>query len=97
MYGQRYALSDGNQSTNGGAGHHKSYKVKNMKNNHNNNANSNNLNNILMSEIDNEPILALFAIAIPFGPPSLFEIPQRETLFRTKHKVNLAPISIDPR
>lgn len=46
---------------------------------------------------DQEPLLALFAIACPFGPPSLFELPQRESLFKTKHKINLAPISIDAK
>ena len=47
--------------------------------------------------IDAEPTLALFAIAVPFGPPSLFELPQRDSLFRTKHKVNLAPLTLDQR
>ena len=46
---------------------------------------------------DQEPLLALFAIACPFGPPSLFELPQRESLFKTKHKINLSPISIDAK
>jgi hypothetical protein len=46
---------------------------------------------------DQEPLLALFAIACPFGPPSLFELPQRESLFKTKHKINLMPTSIDAR
>lgn len=46
---------------------------------------------------DQEPLLALFAIACPFGPPSLFELPQRESLFKTKHKINLSPMSIDAR
>ena len=44
-----------------------------------------------------EPSLALFAIACPFGPPSLFELPQRDSIFKTKHKINLAPISIDTK
>ena len=44
-----------------------------------------------------EPMLALFAIACPFGPPSLFELPQRESLFKTKHKINLSPISLDSK
>lgn len=46
---------------------------------------------------EHEPLLALFAIACPFGPPSLFELPQRESLFKTKHKINLSPISIDAK
>jgi hypothetical protein len=44
-----------------------------------------------------EPMLALFAIACPFGPPSLFELPQRDSIFKTKHKVNLSPISLDAK
>lgn len=46
---------------------------------------------------DQEPMLALFAIACPFGPPSLFELPQRESIFKTKHKINMTPISIDAK
>ena len=46
---------------------------------------------------DREPMLALFAIACPFGPPSLFELPQRDSLFKTKHKITLTPISIDSK
>ncbi len=44
-----------------------------------------------------EPVLALFGIACPFGPSSLFELPQRDSLFKTKHKVNLEPISLDSK
>ena len=44
-----------------------------------------------------EPILALFGIASPFGPSSLFECPQRDSLFKSKLKVNLAPISLDSK
>lgn len=44
-----------------------------------------------------EPVLALFGIACPFGPSSLFELPQRDSLFKTKHRVNLSPISLDPK
>ncbi|CAF1674975.1 unnamed protein product, partial [Adineta ricciae] len=41
--------------------------------------------------------LALFGIACPFGPPSLFEIPQRESLFKSKYRLTLEPVSLDPR
>ncbi|CAF0763061.1 unnamed protein product, partial [Didymodactylos carnosus] len=46
---------------------------------------------------DDSHVLALFGVACPFGPPSLFEIPQRETLFKSKHRLTLEPISLDPR
>lgn len=59
----------------------------------NNAANDDDVN----SNNDQEPMLALFAIACPFGPPSLFELPQRDSLFKTKHKINLTPISIDTK
>nr|UVG61500.1 aryl hydrocarbon receptor [Brachionus plicatilis] len=69
----------------------KSYnKAKNSKANHD-------LNTQAESQNSQEPILALFAIACPFGPPSLFELPQRESLFKSKHKVTLEPISIDSK
>ena len=42
-------------------------------------------------------MLALFAIACPFGPPSLFELPQRESIFKSKHKINLSPLSLDSK
>lgn len=44
-----------------------------------------------------EPPLALFAICTPFGPPSLLEIPQKEVMFKSKHKLDLALVSMDPR
>lgn len=73
----------------------KSYgKNKNSKNMPNSllNDSTNNLN-----QMDQEPMLALFAVACPFGPPSLFELPQRDSLFKSKHKVNMAPISLDSK
>ena len=48
-----------------------------------------------INQNDQEPMLALFAVACPFGPPSLFELPQRDSLFKSKHKVNMTPISLD--
>ncbi len=71
----------------------KSYgKGKNSKNS----ANSM-MNDHSMGHPDQEPMLALFAVACPFGPPSLFEMPQRDSLFKTKHKVNMSPISLDSK
>lgn len=73
----------------------KSYnKGKNSKMNAANNGQS---GDSYSSRNDQEPMLALFALACPFGPPSLFELPQRESLFKTKHKINLSPISIDAK
>ena len=43
------------------------------------------------------PVLALFAVACPFGPPSLHETPQRDIMFKSKHKLCLAPQTIDHR
>ncbi|CAF0742575.1 unnamed protein product [Didymodactylos carnosus] len=48
-------------------------------------------------QTDDSHTLALFGVACPFGPPSLFEIPQRESLFKSKHRLTLEPISLDPR
>lgn len=44
-----------------------------------------------------EPPLALFAICTPFGPPSLLEVPQKEVMFKSKHKLDLALVSMDQR
>ncbi|CAG9839911.1 unnamed protein product [Diabrotica balteata] len=44
-----------------------------------------------------EPPLGLFAICTPFGPPSLLEIPQKEVMFKSKHKLDLALVSMDQR
>ncbi|XP_044262392.1 aryl hydrocarbon receptor isoform X2 [Tribolium madens] len=44
-----------------------------------------------------EAPLALFAICTPFGPPSLLEIPQKEVMFKSKHKLDLALVSMDQR
>lgn len=61
-----------------------------------NNSNLNELPNQILND-NQEPILALFAIACPFGPPSLFELPQRDSLFKTKNRINLEPISLDAK
>lgn len=44
-----------------------------------------------------EAPLALFAICTPFGPPSLLEVPQKEVMFKSKHKLDLALVSMDQR
>ncbi|XP_017298833.2 uncharacterized protein LOC103507474, partial [Diaphorina citri] len=44
-----------------------------------------------------EPPLALFAICTPFGPPSLLEIPHKEVMFKSKHKLDLSLVSMDQR
>ncbi|XP_067013503.2 aryl hydrocarbon receptor protein 1 [Anabrus simplex] len=44
-----------------------------------------------------EPPLGLFAICTPFGPPSLLEIPQKEVMFKSKHKLDLTLVSMDQR
>ncbi|XP_037924149.1 uncharacterized protein LOC119659896 isoform X2 [Hermetia illucens] len=44
-----------------------------------------------------DPPLALFAYCTPFGPPSLLEIPQKENMFKSKHKLDLSLVSMDQR
>ncbi|XP_072762819.1 uncharacterized protein Ss isoform X2 [Anoplolepis gracilipes] len=44
-----------------------------------------------------EPPLALFALCTPFGPPSLLEVPQKEVMFKSKHKLDLALVTMDQR
>ena len=44
-----------------------------------------------------EPPLALFAVCTPFGPPSLLEMPQKDSMFKSKHKLDFAIVSMDPR
>lgn len=41
--------------------------------------------------------MALFALCTPFGPPSLLEVPQKEVMFKSKHKLDLALVSMDQR
>lgn len=73
-------------------------KSKNSKQNQQLNINNNAVNDEMINpNSDQEPMLALFAIACPFGPPSLFELPQRDSLFKTKHKINMTPISLDSK
>jgi aryl hydrocarbon receptor len=44
-----------------------------------------------------EPQLALFATCCPFGPLSLMDIPSRELTFKSKHKMDFSPMSMDNR
>lgn len=44
-----------------------------------------------------EPELALFATCCPFGPLSLLDLPSRELTFKSKHKMDFSPISMDNR
>uniref|UniRef100_T1IKB1 Aryl hydrocarbon receptor n=1 Tax=Strigamia maritima TaxID=126957 RepID=T1IKB1_STRMM len=44
-----------------------------------------------------EPPLALFAVCTPFGPPSLLEMPQKDIMFKSKHKLDLSLVSMDQR
>lgn len=41
--------------------------------------------------------MALFAYCTPFGPPSLLEIPHKENMFKSKHKLDLSLVSMDQR
>ncbi|XP_015781093.1 circadian locomoter output cycles protein kaput [Tetranychus urticae] len=43
------------------------------------------------------PPLALFAVCTPFGPPSLLEMPQKDSMFKSKHKLDLSLVSMDQR
>lgn len=44
-----------------------------------------------------EPHLALFATCCPFGPLSLMDLPSRELTFKSKHKMDFSPLSMDNR
>ena len=44
-----------------------------------------------------EPPLALFCLCTPFGPPSLLEIPHKEVMFKSKHKLDFGFVSMDQR
>jgi len=41
--------------------------------------------------------LALFALCCPFGPLPLHDVTARDYTFKTKHKMDMAPLSMDPR
>ena len=44
-----------------------------------------------------EPMLAFFGVCIPFGPPSLLEMPSKDSVFKSKHRLDLSIISMDSR
>lgn len=44
-----------------------------------------------------DPPLGLFAYCTPFGPPSLLELPQKENMFKSKHKLDFSLVSMDQR
>lgn len=44
-----------------------------------------------------EPPLALFAFCTPFGPPSMLEIPHKENMFKSKHKLDFSLVSMDQK
>lgn len=44
-----------------------------------------------------EPLLAFFGVCIPFGPPSLLEMPSKDSVFKSKHRLDLSIISMDSR
>lgn len=44
-----------------------------------------------------EPPLALFAVCTPFGPPSLMETPNKDSTFKSKHKLDFSFLSMDSR
>lgn len=41
--------------------------------------------------------VALFAMCSPFGPLPILDMPPRDYTFKTKHKMDMAPLSIDHR
>ena len=41
--------------------------------------------------------MALFCLCTPFGPPSLLEIPHKEVMFKSKHKLDFGFVSMDQR
>ncbi|KAG1711225.1 Aryl hydrocarbon receptor [Nymphon striatum] len=43
------------------------------------------------------PPLALFAVCSPFGPTSLLDMPQKDEIFTSKHKLDLSLITMDQK
>ena len=41
--------------------------------------------------------LALFCLCTPFGPPSMLEMPHKEVMFKSKHKLDFGFVSMDQR
>lgn len=46
---------------------------------------------------DDRPVLALFALCTPFGPPSLLETPHKDIMFKSKHRLDMTMVSLDQR
>lgn len=44
-----------------------------------------------------EPPWSLFAMCCPFGPVPMLDMPPRDYTFKSKHKMDMAPVSMDPR
>ena len=44
-----------------------------------------------------DPPLALFCLCTPFGPPSLMDSPQKDVMFKSKHKLDMMTLSMDAR
>ena len=44
-----------------------------------------------------EAPLALFCLCTPFGPPSMLEMPHKEVMFKSKHKLDFGFVSMDQR
>jgi len=44
-----------------------------------------------------DPPLALFALCCPFGPLPLDDVPPQAYAFTSKHKMDMSPLSLDPR
>ncbi|KAG9510548.1 Aryl hydrocarbon receptor, partial [Fragariocoptes setiger] len=44
-----------------------------------------------------EPSLALFCVCIPFGPPSIMQMPSKDVIFKSKHRLDMSLITMDAR
>jgi hypothetical protein len=85
LHGQRYAAQP---HTTDGTSQNSKPKTKSSKN-HSYQLNGDN-------DME-QPIIALFAVACLFGSSSLYEPANRDSMFKSKHKVSLAPVSFDTR
>ncbi|XP_063405173.1 aryl hydrocarbon receptor protein 1-like isoform X1 [Mytilus trossulus] len=55
------------------------------------------LHNNIAPRSTEEPQMGLFATCCPFGPLSLLDLPSRELTFKSKHKMDFSPMSMDNR
>jgi hypothetical protein len=90
LHGQRYAQQSVNTEATSQNG---KPKGKNSKNSNHSGHRGTDRHDSDMEE----PVIALFAVACLFGSTSLYEPPNPESMFKSKHKVSLAPISYDSR